>query len=127
MKARVLACAVLAWPLLMARAQAGGVDFAPDETADAGPSYFGLATDSSGGAVADAKVTVNVAKLNSTVVQRADSQGHFFIQGFDKSVSPSDVVITCSKDGFKDATATKTPGSDPTAPVQVVCVLEKKS
>ena len=106
---------------------AGGMDFAPTSSANAGPSYFGVVTDQSGALVPDAKITINVAKLNSTVVQRADSQGHFFIQGFNKSVGPGDVAITCSKSGYQDGKAKKTVSSDPTSPVQVVCMLAKKS
>jgi hypothetical protein len=109
-------------------ALAGGIDFGPvDQSANAGPSYFGVVTDQNGAPLPDTKVTINVTKLNSTVVQRADSQGHFFIQGFDKSVNPNDVDIVCSKDGYKDAQASKTVASDPTAPVQVVCTLQKKT
>ena len=107
--------------------RAGGVDFGPSSNADAGPSYIGVVTDATGGPAPDVKINVGVAKLGSTVVERSDSQGHFFIQGFDKTVSPNDVEITCSKDGFDDGKGTKTIGTDPTAPVQVLCVLGKKT
>lgn len=106
--------------------QAGGVDFGPDDqAANAGPVYLGVVTDQSGAALPDTKITVNVAKLNSTMIQRADSQGHFFVQGFDKSVDPKDVDITCSKDGYQNAQGTKSITSDPTAPVNVICMLHK--
>jgi hypothetical protein len=125
---RLIASGVLgaAAVCVVASAWAGGVDFGPDDSDDAGPPYLGVATDQNGGPVADAKVMVSVAKFNSTIVQRSDSQGHYFIQGFDKSVTPGDVVVVCSKDGYQDATGVKTPGSDPTAPVQVVCTMQKK-
>ena len=111
-------------------ALAGGVDFSPDDVgADAGAPYLGIVTDQSGAPVPDVKVTVVLAKLNATIVVRADSLGHFFIQGFDKSVHPDDVKITCAKEGYTDADATKAPTTDPgadaSAPIQVVCVLSK--
>lgn len=119
------ACVVIAIGFA-APAFAGGVDFGPDESNDAGPPYLGVATDQTGVAVPDVKVTVAVARLNSTLVQRSDSQGHFFIQGFDKSVKPDDVAVTCSKDGYQDAQGAKTLGQNSTAPIQVLCTLVKK-
>jgi hypothetical protein len=63
--------------------------------------------------------------MNSTLVLRSDTVGHFFVRGFDKSVDPKDVKITCSKDGYDDATATTTPPAG-NAPIQAICVLKKK-
>jgi hypothetical protein len=105
---------------------AGGIDFGPDDQpANTGPVYLGVVTDQNGAAVPDAKITVKVPTLNATVVQRADSQGHFFVQAFDKSVNPKDVDIACSQDGYQNAEATKDITSDPTAPVNAVCSLHK--
>ena len=63
--------------------------------------------------------------MNSTLVLRSDTVGHFFVRGFDKSVDPKDVTISCSKDGYADATATTTPPAG-NAPIQAICVLKKK-
>ncbi|HLI20128.1 MAG TPA: hypothetical protein VKV32_03360, partial [Stellaceae bacterium] len=72
-----------------------------------------------------AKITVTIAKLNSSLVLRSDTVGHFFVRGFDKSVDPKDVAIVCSKDGYADATATTSPAAG-SAPIQAICVLKKQ-
>lgn len=95
------------------------------QAANLGPSYFGVASDQNGAAVSDAKITLTVSQFHSIVIERTDSQGHFFVQGFDKSISPSSVDISCSKNGYRGGEAKKTITSDPTAPIEVVCILEK--
>lgn len=102
----------------------GGFGADDDDTASAGPPFLGLVQDSDGNNLADARITVTVAKMNSTLVLRSDTVGHFFVRGFDKSVDPKDVTITCSKDGYADATATTTPAAG-NAPIQAICVLKK--
>lgn len=105
---------------------AGGGGFgADDDDSNAGPPYLGVVQDQDGKDLPDAKITVTIAKMNSTLVQRSDMVGHFFIRGFDKSVDPKDVTIVCSKDGYADATASTTPPAG-TAPIQAICVLKKK-
>ena len=118
----VLAALALATP---AYAGGGGFGADDDDTADAGPPYLGVVQDTNGKDLPDAKITVTIAKMNSTLVQRSDTMGHFFIRGFDKSVDPKDVAITCSKDGYSDAPATTTPPAG-TAPIQAICVLKKQ-
>jgi hypothetical protein len=104
----------------------GGFGADDDDTANAGPPFLGLVQDSDGNNLADAKITVTIPKMNSSLVLRSDTVGHFFVRGFDKSVDPKDVVITCSKDGFADATATATTPPSGNTPVQVICVLKKQ-
>lgn len=108
-------------------AWAGGAGFGADDddTANAGPPYLGVVQDQDGKDLPDAKVTVTIAKMNSSLVLRSDTVGHFFVRGFDKSVDPKDVTIVCSKDGYADATATTTPPAG-TAPIQAICVLKKQ-
>lgn len=123
MKALAILISLLA---LAGPAFAGGGGFgADDDDANAGPPYLGIVQDQDGKDLPDAKITVTIAKMNSTLVQRSDTVGHFFIRGFDKSVDPKDVTIVCSKDGYADATATTTPAAG-TAPIQAICVLKKK-
>lgn len=109
------------------QAWAGGAGFGADDddTANAGPPYLGVVQDQDGKDLPDAKVTVTIAKMNSSLVLRSDTVGHFFVRGFDKSVDPKDVTIVCSKDGYADATATTTPPAG-TAPIQAICVLKKQ-
>lgn len=110
------------------RVWAGGVTFDdPDDSeANAGPPFSGFVKDRDGNPVDDAKITVTVKIFNSTLILRTDPDGHFLVKGFDKSVDPSDVDISCSKDGYKPYAVSRRPtSSDPTAPIQVDCVLEK--
>lgn len=112
---------------LAGAAEAGGGGFGADDddTTNAGPPFLGLVQDDAGNNVADARITVAVAKMNSSLVLHSDTVGHFFVRGFDKSVDAKDVTITCSKDGYADATATTTPAAG-NAPIQAICVLKKK-
>ena len=118
-----LAALALAMPTF---AGGGGFGADDDDTANAGPPFIGLVQDSNGNNLADAKITVTIAKMNSSLVLRSDTVGHFFIRGFDQSVDPKDVVITCSKDGYADATATETTPPSGNTPIQVICILKKK-
>ncbi|HEX3972905.1 MAG TPA: carboxypeptidase-like regulatory domain-containing protein [Stellaceae bacterium] len=109
-------------------AHAGGGSFGADDDdtdANAGPPFLGLVQDDSGKNLADVRITVTIASMNSTLVLRSDTVGHFFVRGFDKSVDPKDVKIVCSKDGYADATATTSPPVGNT-PIQAICVLKKK-
>jgi hypothetical protein len=112
----------LAFP---AYAGGGGFGADDDDDANAGPPFLGLVQDESGANLVDARITVTIASMNSTLVLRSDSVGHFFVRGFDKSVDPKDVKITCSKEGYADATATTTPPAG-NSPIQAICVLKKQ-
>jgi hypothetical protein len=105
---------------------AGGGGFGSDEDdgKDAGPPYFGIVRDKDGNVIADAKITALIAKSNSTLVLRADSQGHFFVRGFDKSIDPKDVEISCGKEGFRTVLGAKSGAGDSSAPIEIICVLE---
>jgi hypothetical protein len=120
---------VLAAIALAPGARAGGGSFGNDEDndqANAGPSFFGFVKDTDGDAVDDAKITVTVKNLNSSMILRADSQGHYFVRGFDKSIDPADVDIQCSKDGYSVARHVRRPPLDPASPVEVDCILQSK-
>ena len=126
MKARAaIAFAAALGLALPAYAGGGGFGADDDDTANAGPPFLGLVQDEAGNNLADARITVTIASMNSTLVLRSDTVGHFFVRGFDKSVDPKDVTITCSKDGYADATATTTPPAG-NAPIQAICILKKQ-
>jgi hypothetical protein len=110
---------------LVSAAWAGGSTFGSDEAddKDAGPPFFGVVKDKDGKVVADAKITATIAKSNSTLVLRADSQGHFFVRGFDKSIDPNDVAISCSKENYHTTAGVKAPATG-SAPIEVICVLD---
>jgi hypothetical protein len=122
----VLAFAVMLGPAISAYAGGGGFGADDDDTdANAGPPFLGLIQDDVGNNITDGRITVTIAAMNSTLVLRSDTVGHFFVRGFDKSVDPKDVKITCSKDGYADATAVTTPSAG-NAPIQAICILKKR-
>jgi hypothetical protein len=126
MKNRATIAFVTALALAMpAYAGGGGFGADDDDDANAGPPFLGLVQDDAGTNLIDARITVTIASMNSTLVLRSDTVGHFFVRGFDKSVDPKDVKITCSKDGYADAAATTTPPAG-NAPIQAICVLKKQ-
>ena len=120
--ATMLACALT----LASRAWAGGGSFGNDEddAKNGGPPFFGFVKDQGGAAIDDAKITVTVKNLNSSMILRADSQGHYFVRGFDKSIDPANVDIQCSKDGYTEAQHVRRPALDPGSPVEVDCILQ---
>jgi len=127
MKQRAYLLVFAASLVLAAPAFAGGGGFGADDDddANAGPPYLGIVQDQNGKDIADARITVSVAKMNSSLVLRSDTVGHFFVRGFDKSVDPKDVTITCSKEGYSDAAASTGPVAG-NSPIQVICVLKKQ-
>jgi hypothetical protein len=108
-------------------ARAGGGSFGSDDDSnnqDEGPTFYGFVKTSDGDVVDDVKITVTVKSLNSSIIVRSDSQGHYMVRGFDKSVDPADVVVDCSKDGFKETRHVRKPALYPNAPIEVDCVLD---
>ncbi len=129
---RLSFAAVLAFGLAAASggtafAGGGSFDSMDDDDADAGPAYVGDVKDKSGNPIADAKISVTVKAFNSSLILRADDQGHFHVKGFDKSVNPDEVEIGCSMDGYKSfALNRERAGTEPNSPVEIVCLLEKQ-
>jgi hypothetical protein len=107
-------------------AWAGGGSFGNDEDTDAdnGPSFFGFVKDKNGDPVDDAKITVAVKSRNSTMIVHADSQGHFLVKGFDKTIDPDEIEISCSKEGYREVAHSRRPSADPSTPVEVSCILQ---
>jgi hypothetical protein len=121
--------ALMAFLALGAPAHGGGGSFTDDDETDmqnSGPPFFGYVRDANGDGVDDAKITVTVKNLNSSMILRSDTQGHYFVRGFDKSINPADVAIACSKDGYKETAHARKPTSDPTTPVEVDCILARQ-
>ena len=112
----------------LAHAGGGSFDSMDDDAdKDAGPSYFGMVKARDGAGIADAKVTVSVKAFNSSLILRADEDGHFKIKGFDKSVDPEQVEFSCSQDGYKFfARSRQQRGTEANSPIEVTCILEKQ-
>jgi hypothetical protein len=122
----ILAC--LAICVLSFPAYGGGEGFGDDDdhTAEDGPSYFGFVRDAGGRTVPDAKVTVSL-KGRMSVVTRTDALGTYKVPGFGKEIDPKDVVVACSKDGFKQLRVVRrsSPNKDPKIPVETECTLQR--
>jgi hypothetical protein len=111
-------------------ARAGGQMTFGDDTntsANDGPPFFGFVRDADGSAVADARVTATV-KTGGALVTTTNSIGIYKIAGFAKSIHPDDVVISCSKDGYKQTNVLRRPNAagDMTDPIEVDCSLQKE-
>ena len=110
-------------------AVAGGVGFTDEElnSAGDGPAFFGFVRLVDGPGVADAKVTAEI-KNRGALVTRTDILGVYKIPGFGKDVNPDDVIISCAKDGYKQANVLRRPhtAGDTKDPVEVECYLQKQ-
>ena len=115
-----LSVAVAGW------AYAGGTGFGDDDDtgADDGPSYFGFVRLVDGPGVADAKVTAEL-KDRGALVTRTDIMGVYKIPGFGKEINPDDVIISCAKEGYKEANVERRPRSDDKDPIEIECYLKK--
>jgi hypothetical protein len=59
-------------------------------------------------------------------VTRTDIMGVYKIPGFGKDVDPKDITISCAKEGYKETSVERRPGSDPKDPVEIECYLQKQ-
>jgi len=110
-------------------ARGGGQMTFGDDTntsANDGPPFFGFIRDAGGAAVGDARVTATV-KSGGALVTTSNGIGVYKISGFAKSIKPDDIVISCAKDGYKQANIVRRPNppGDTTDPIEVDCYLQK--
>src|SRR5690242_15458601 len=105
---------------------AGGSDDQPDVHEDNGPTYFGFVKDTTGKAVGDAKVTADI-KGRGTVITRTSAAGSYKLPGFGKDITPEKVLISCSKDGYKQTrTLVRTPlNKKPLVAVETECTMQR--
>jgi hypothetical protein len=106
----------------------GSDDEGPDAHQDDGPSYFGFVKDASGKAIPDAKVTAEI-KGRGSVITRSNATGAYKLPGFGKEISPNNVIISCSKDGYKQTRSfTRTPlNKKPLAAIEIQCSMQRVS
>ena len=104
----------------------GSDDEAPDAHQDNGPNYFGFVKDSNGKTIPDAKITAEI-KGKGSVIARTNATGAYKLPGFGKDLPPSNVVISCSKDGYKQTRAvTRTPlNKKPLTAIEIECTMQK--
>jgi hypothetical protein len=110
-------------------AWAGGASFGePDDHApDEGPGYFGFVKDERGTPVRDAKVTASY-KTNLSLVTRTNATGAYRVRGFKKDISPNDITISCSKEGYKQIRVFRRPfpRGKPVKSVETECRLQRQ-
>ena len=108
-----------AWP-------GGDAGDADDHSHDDGPRFFGFIKDTSGRIVSDAKVTAEIKGLGS-VVTRSDKLGTYKLPGFGKHISPNNITISCSKDGYKQTRTLRrtAPGKNPVTAIEIECTMQR--
>jgi hypothetical protein len=112
---------------IVGTAWAGGSnDEGPDDHQDAGLSYFGFVKDTTGKVIADAKVTAEIKGLGS-VIARTNATGAYKLPGFGKDISPKNVTISCSKDGYKQTRSfTRTAlNKKPLTAIEIECTMQR--
>ena len=111
--------------LAMTAAHAGGGDEdATGDMATEGPSYYGFVWDTRGATVSGAMVTLR-GKAGKPAEQKTNLMGMYRTH-INKDVKPADVVMTCAKDGYKQARVVRRNVPDATAArIQIDCVLQK--
>jgi hypothetical protein len=107
-------------------AWAGGSSDEPESHQDDGPSYFGFVKDTSGKVVSDAKVTAEI-KGRGSVITRSDATGIYKLPGFGKQSAPNNVIISCSKDGYRQTRILRrpAPAKKPVTAIETECTMQR--
>jgi len=94
---------------------------------DEGPAYFGFVKDSSGVPVRDAKVSASY-KDSLTLGARTNATGAYKLRGFRKEINPDEVVIACSKEGYRQIRVFRypPPRGKPVRSVETECRLQRE-
>ncbi len=97
---------------------------------DDGVNFFGFVKDVNGKAIPDAKVTADIKGLikgSASVIARTNATGAYRIPGFGKEISPNNVTISCSKDGYKQTrTFTRTAlTKKPLTAIEIECTMQR--
>ena len=105
---------------------ADGHDDAPPPNVDEGPVYFGFIKDAGGVPVRDARVSASY-RNSLTLVTRSTTTGAYKLPGFRKEISPDEVVISCSKEGYRQIRVFRypPPRGRPVKSVETECRLQK--
>jgi hypothetical protein len=101
----------------------GGPD---DHNPDEAPPFWGFVRDEGGRPVRDAKVSASY-KNSLTLVTRTNATGTYKLRGFRKDVNVNDIVISCSKDGYKQVRTFRRPPikGKPVKSIETECRLAK--
>ena len=99
-----------------------------DEDPDSGLVVFGFVKDARGAPVADAKVSAQLKGGAATFYVTTGKTGAYRFPFFNGEVNPADVVIACSKPGYKQSRVTRRPvvkKPDGVTPAETECRLEQ--
>ena len=106
----LLTC-TLACCLMAAATARGAGEMGDAKHKDEGVRFFGFVKDAGGKPIIEAKVTAQI-KGGIKYVTHTAKNGMYSFGGFNKSVKPDDVTITCDKEKFSQAKVIrKTPAS----------------
>ncbi len=110
--------------------RSGGELGQDDHDHDDGVNFFGFVKDLSGRPIADAKVTADIKGLikgRASVIARTNATGAYRIPGFGKEISPSNVTISCSKDGYTQSrTFVRTAlNKKPLTAIEIECTMQR--
>src|SRR5215831_19605739 len=94
---------------------------------DEGTPFWGFVKDEKGVLVRDAKVSASY-KNSLTLVTRTSATGQYRVRGFKKEINVNDIVITCAKEGYKQARVYRypLPKGKPIKSVQTECRLQRQ-
>ena len=81
-----------------------------DHKANEGASYFGFVKDAGGKPLAEAKVTAEI-KNGVKYITHTGKNGMYKFGGFNKKITPADVTISCTMDGFKQVRVIQKPSA----------------
>jgi hypothetical protein len=93
----LLACCALAASMANAAGEMGEA-----QHKDEGIRFFGFVKDANGKPIMEAKVSAEI-KNGIRYVTHTTKNGMYSFGGFNKSVKPEDVTISCSKEKFQQA------------------------
>jgi|SRR5215471_18482213 len=123
----LLACLALLAAAPGARAGSDSADSHDENNPDEGPPFWGFVKDEKGVPVRDAKVSASY-KNSLTLVTRTSATGQYRVRGFKKEINVNDIVITCAKEGYKQARVYRypLPKGKPIKSVQTECRLQRQ-
>jgi hypothetical protein len=106
---------------------AGAADEHDEHNPDTGPTYFGFVKDASGVPVRDAKVSASY-KGGVNFLTRTNATGAYKLSVFKKDVKPEEVVISCSKEGYRQVRVFRypLPKGKPVTSVETECRLQRQ-
>jgi hypothetical protein len=121
----IIVAMTLGLPVL---AQAGGAGLTDEDISNGqqGTPFFGFVREVNGPGIEGAKVTADLK--GGALVTRTDILGLYKIHGFGKDINPDDVTISCTKDGYKQASVLRRPhaAGDTKDPIEIDCYLQKE-